>query len=96
MPKTVRKRIVHTVDGKVYFKCAYPDCDYLIENPWYDPKTGMIQKHLSVEDGIDKYVREVHQLVWLRKGKTAGWWSLAKIQAGREAYERYLKESKQK
>lgn len=67
IPKTVRSRRVER-DDKVYDKCPYQDCDYMVED------TGYIYR-----PSIDDHVREVHEFVWINKGGRGGWWPLSKF-----------------
>lgn len=77
MAKTAQPKSI-VIDGKAYLKCPYPDCDHMARDWGYDPKSGLRREMLG-PGKIYVHIREVHGLVWLRKGKTAGWWSLSKF-----------------
>jgi hypothetical protein len=80
IPKTVQPKWI-VIGDKAYYKCPYRGCDYMVEDLEYDPKSRLrIQGFFcEPEDKVFKHVREVHGYIWLRKGKTAGWWPLSKF-----------------
>jgi hypothetical protein len=81
MPKTVRPKFVE-IDGRGYDKCPYPDCGFMVEDTSYNPKArSRIEKLYSPDPNwnIYEHIKQVHGFVWLRKGKTAGWWPLSKL-----------------
>jgi hypothetical protein len=81
IPKTVRPKWVVVDDKKAYYTCPYRGCDFMVEDSEYDPKYGLhTQGFICIpEDKVFKHVKEVHGFVWLRKGKSAGWYPLSKF-----------------
>ncbi len=80
MPKTVRPKFV-VIDGKGYDKCPYRGRGHVVEVIGYNPKAMARPIKLASPDDIYGHIRSVHGFVWLRKGKTAGWWPLSSTQS---------------
>jgi hypothetical protein len=78
IPKTVRVRRIK-IDDEAYLRCPYSGCDYKVKDKDY------WINHNGPQDEIDGHVRQVHGFVWMRTGKTAGWWPVSKIERMRQS-----------
>ena len=84
--KTVKPKYV-IVGDKAFFKCIDPECGLMIEDNFYVPDSDYRQKNLYAEGKMYEHIRQVHKLIWLRAGKTAGWYTLFKFQSRPEVEE---------
>jgi hypothetical protein len=76
MAKTAQPKNVE-IDGKAYLKCPHPDCNHMVRDWGYDPKSDLRRKMLSSPNDIYGHLKNVHGLVWLSKGGRSGWHQLS-------------------
>jgi hypothetical protein len=78
MARTAQPKKV-MIGDKAYDKCPFPDCGYMVEDWAYNPISGLRREIVPQPGNIYDHIKEVHKLVWLRKGKKAGWQPLSKF-----------------